>query len=57
MRISISLVEPDHTIHAVLANGFAETESGLHISQFTYLGVILFALTAVVNISVILLVQ
>ncbi|WP_016953407.1 phosphate ABC transporter permease subunit PstC [Anabaena sp. PCC 7108] len=56
-QISISLLDPAYTIPAVLANEFAEAEPGLHIGALSYLGLILFALTLLVNIGAVLLVQ
>lgn len=56
-QISLSLLDPAYTIPAVLANEFAEAEPGLHIGALSYLGLILFALTLVVNIGAVLLVQ
>jgi phosphate transport system permease protein len=56
-QISLSLLDPAYTIPAVLANEFAEAEPGLHIGSLSYLGLILFVLTLVVNIAAVLLVQ
>lgn len=56
-QISASLLDPAYTIPAVLANEFAEAEPGLHIGALSYLGLILFALTLMVNIGAVLLVQ
>jgi phosphate transport system permease protein len=56
-QIKASLLEPAYTIPAVLANEFAEAQQGLHIGALSYLGLILFALTLIVNIFAVLLVQ
>jgi phosphate transport system permease protein len=56
-QISASLLDPAYTIPSVLANEFAEAEPGLHIGALSYLGLILFALTLIVNIGAVLLVQ
>ncbi|MBW4646815.1 MAG: phosphate ABC transporter permease subunit PstC [Goleter apudmare HA4340-LM2] len=56
-QISASLLDPGYTIPSVLANEFAEAEPGLHIGALSYLGLILFALTLLVNIGAVLLVQ
>ncbi|MBD2503405.1 phosphate ABC transporter permease subunit PstC [Anabaena azotica] len=56
-QISASLLDPAYTIPAVLANEFAEAQPGLHIGALCYLGLILFAVTLVVNIGARLLVQ
>jgi phosphate transport system permease protein len=56
-QISVSLLDPAYTIPSVLANEFAEAEPGLHIGALCYLGLVLFALTLLVNIGARLLVQ
>ncbi|HLP90293.1 MAG TPA: phosphate ABC transporter permease subunit PstC [Nostocaceae cyanobacterium] len=56
-QIKTSLLEPAYTIPSVLANEFAEAESGLHIGALSYLGLILFGLTLIVNICARLLVK
>ncbi len=56
-QISSSLLDPAYTIPSILANEFAEAEPGLHIGALSYLGLILFALTLIVNIGAVLLVQ
>lgn len=56
-QISLSLLDPAYTIPSVLANEFAEAEPGLHIGALTYLGLVLFGLTLLVNIAARLLVQ
>lgn len=56
-QISLSLLDPAYTIPSVLANEFAEAEPGLHIGALSYLGLILFALTLIINMIARLLVQ
>jgi phosphate transport system permease protein len=56
-QISLSLLDPAYTIPSVLANEFAEANPGLHIGALSYLGLILFAVTLIVNIAARLLVQ
>ncbi len=55
--ISASLFEPAYSIPAILANQFAEAQDDLHIGALTYLAMILFVLTLVVNIGAIGLVK
>ncbi len=56
-QISASLLAPSYTIPSVLANEFAEAASALHTGALTYLALILFVLTLLVNIAANLLVQ
>lgn len=49
-NINVSLFAPGNTISSLLANQFAEA-SGLQVSALMYAGLILFALTLVVNIA------
>ncbi|BAZ17213.1 ABC phosphate transport system permease protein [Calothrix sp. NIES-4071] len=56
-QISASLLAPAYTIPSVLANEFAEAVSDLHRGALTYLALILFALTLLINIAANLLVQ
>ncbi|MEH2252721.1 phosphate ABC transporter permease subunit PstC [Nostoc sp.] len=56
-QISASLLDPAYTIPSVLANEFAEAEPGLHIGALSYLALILFGLTLVVNIGAVLLIK
>lgn len=56
-QIDASLLAPAYTIPAVLANQFAEALEKLHVGALLYLGLILFAITLVVNIFAILLVE
>ncbi len=55
--ISASLLDPAYTIPAVLANEFGEAQDPLHIGALTYLALVLFAVTLVVNIGAVVLVQ
>ncbi|MEM7580774.1 MAG: phosphate ABC transporter permease subunit PstC [Cyanobacteria bacterium P01_A01_bin.80] len=55
--ISPSLLDAAYTIPAVLANEFAEAENRLHVGALTYLALILFVLTLLVNIGAVVLVQ
>jgi phosphate transport system permease protein len=48
-EISLSLVQPGYTIAAAIANEFAEAVSGLHLSALVYCGLVLFAITVLVN--------
>ena len=56
-QISPSLLDPAYTIPSVLANEFAEAQDPLHIGALTYLGLILFAVTLLVNIGALTIVQ
>lgn len=56
-QISLSLLDPGYTIPSVLANEFAEAQDPLHIGALTYLGLILFAVTLIVNICALIIVQ
>ncbi|BAZ21880.1 phosphate ABC transporter, inner membrane subunit PstC [Kalymmatonema gypsitolerans NIES-4073] len=56
-QISASLLDPGYTIPSVLANEFAEAQDPLHIGALTYLGLILFVVTLVVNICAVVIVQ
>lgn len=55
--ISLSLLELGYTIPAVLANEFGEALDELHIGALMYLALILFAITLLVNIAAVLMVQ
>jgi phosphate transport system permease protein len=57
IQISPSLLAPGYTIPAILANQFAEAIDKLHIGALMYLALVLFALTLVVNIIAVLMVQ
>jgi len=56
-QIDASLLAPGYTIPAVLANQFGEALDQLHIGALLYLGLILFAITLIVNIFAVLLVE
>ncbi len=56
-QISASLLAPAYTIPSVLANEFAEAASALHTGALTYLALILFVLTLLVNVAANLLVS
>jgi phosphate transport system permease protein len=56
-QISASLLDSGYSIPAVIANEFAEAAGSLHPGALLYLGLILFALTLIVNIGAVLLVQ
>ncbi len=56
-QISPSLLDPAYTIPSVLANQFAEAQDPLHVGALTYLGLILFAVTLLVNIGALSIVQ
>jgi len=48
-RIHASLLAPGYSIAALLANEFTENTGPLHVSALTELGLVLFALTIVIN--------
>ncbi|MGV0023677.1 phosphate ABC transporter permease subunit PstC [Phormidesmis priestleyi] len=56
-QLSISLFDSGNTIPAILANQFPEALEQLHIGALMYLALILFALTLLVNIAAVFLVQ
>jgi phosphate transport system permease protein len=49
-QISPSLFAPAYTVAALLANEFAEANNGLHLAALFYAGLLLFAVTLIVNI-------
>jgi phosphate transport system permease protein len=57
IQISPSLLAPGYTIPSLLANQFAEAIDKLHIGALMYLALVLFALTLVVNMIAVLMVQ
>jgi phosphate transport system permease protein len=57
LQISPSLLAAGYTIPAVLANQFAEALDKLHVGALMYLALILFAITLVVNLIAVLMVQ
>ncbi len=56
-NISPSVFSPAYSIPAILANTFAEAQEDIHIGALTYLVLILFTITLVVNIGAIALVR
>jgi phosphate transport system permease protein len=56
-KISFSLIEPGSTIPSILANQFSEALEKLHVGALMYLALILFAITLLVNMTAVLLVQ
>jgi phosphate transport system permease protein len=56
-RISASLLDAGYSIPAVIANEFAEAAGDLHPGALLYLALILFALTLIVNVGAVFLVQ
>ncbi len=57
IQISPSLLAPGYTIPAVLANQFGEALDELHIGSLMYLALVLFAITLIVNMIAVILVQ
>ncbi|MDD5285322.1 MAG: phosphate ABC transporter permease subunit PstC [Desulfuromonadaceae bacterium] len=50
-QISLSLLDPAYTMPSVIANEFAEATSKLHSSALMEIGLILLALTLIINIT------
>ncbi|HEY2435476.1 MAG TPA: phosphate ABC transporter permease subunit PstC [Vicinamibacterales bacterium] len=48
-QVSLSLYKPQYTMAAVLANEFAEAATPLHIDALVEIGLVLFAMTLVIN--------
>jgi len=48
-EISSSLFEPAYTMASVIANEFAEASGNLHVSSLIEVGLILFAVTFIIN--------
>jgi len=48
-RVSVSLFAPQYTMAAVIANEFAEAADQLHVHALVEIGLVLFAITLVVN--------
>ena len=48
-EIGVSLLQPGYTIAAAIANEFAEAVSGMHLAALVYCGLVLFAITLLVN--------
>jgi phosphate transport system permease protein len=49
--LSLSLLEPAYSIPAILANQFNEAQDDIHIGALSFLALILFALTLIINIG------
>jgi phosphate transport system permease protein len=56
-QITPSLLDTAYSIPSVLANEFPEAATELHVGALTYLGLILFALTLIINIGATLVVK
>jgi phosphate transport system permease protein len=48
-QVSLSLYKPQYTMAAVLANEFAEAATPLHVDALVEIGLVLFAMTLVIN--------
>jgi len=48
-KVQTSLLAPGYSIAAVIANEFTEATSDLHISALVELGLVLFAITIIIN--------
>jgi phosphate transport system permease protein len=48
-RISLSLLAPQHTMSAVLANEFTEADTTLYLSALIEIGLVLFVITLIIN--------
>lgn len=48
-KISLSLLAPQHTMAAVLANEFTEADTALYLSALIEIGLVLFVITLVIN--------
>ena len=48
-EIGLSLVQPGYTIAAAIANEFAEAVTAAHLSALVLAGLVLFAITVVIN--------
>jgi phosphate transport system permease protein len=48
-QISASLFAPGYTMSAVIANEFAEAATDIHFSALTYVALVLFVVTVVIN--------
>jgi phosphate transport system permease protein len=55
-EISASLFDPSHTMASVIANEYAEASNALHLSALSELGLVLFAVTLLLNVAARLLV-
>jgi phosphate transport system permease protein len=50
-RVKLSLYAPQHTMAAVIANEFSEATDALHLSALVEIGLVLFAITLIVNLA------
>jgi len=48
-KITLSLFAPGATMSSVIANEYAEASAGLHLSSLCFVGLLLFAVTLIVN--------
>ncbi len=48
-KIAMSLLAPGYSIAAVIANEFSEASSAMHAASLTELGLVLFAITVIIN--------
>jgi len=48
-KISLSLLAPQHTMAAVLANEFTEADTALYLSALIEIGLVLFVMTLIIN--------
>jgi phosphate transport system permease protein len=48
-RVSLSLLAPQHTMAAVLANEFSEADTNLYLSALIEIGLVLFVMTLIIN--------
>jgi phosphate transport system permease protein len=48
-KISLSLLAPQHTMAAVLANEFTEADTALYLSALIEIGLVLFIMTLIIN--------
>jgi phosphate transport system permease protein len=48
-RVSLSLLAPQHTMAAVLANEFSEADTNLYLSALIEIGLVLFIMTLIIN--------
>ncbi len=55
-KVSASLLDPGYTMASVIANEFAEATSDLHLAALAEVGLLLFAVTLLLNIVARLLV-
>ena len=48
-KVSLSLLAPQHTMAAVLANEFSEADTNLYLSALIEIGLVLFIMTLIIN--------